>query len=115
MAVFFILLEEVVLEALSGMAKGDVKRNVSGPVDSLSANEAEVYALLIGCHELLTLESINVVIEGDSYLAIQWGSGKLLFHGDCWIGWRRCKIFLDDWVLLFTISFKRLMSWQMLL
>ena len=46
--------------------KGTVLRNFLGPVDSLSANDAEVFALLIGCRELLTLESINAVIEGDS-------------------------------------------------
>ena len=51
-------------------------RNFLGPVDPLSANEAEVYALLIGCCELLSLESINTIIEGDSYSAIQWGSGE---------------------------------------
>ena len=51
-------------------------RNFSGSMDSLNANEAEVYALLIGCLGLLTLESINAIIEGDSYLAIQWGSGE---------------------------------------
>ena len=67
--------------------KGNVLRNFSGPVDSLSANDAEVYALLIGCRELLTLESINAVIERDSYSAIQWGSGEAS------IPWR-----LLDWV-----------------
>ena len=44
-------------------------------MDSLSANEAEVYALLIGFCEL-SLESLNAIIEGDSYSAIQWGSGE---------------------------------------
>lgn len=43
---------------------------------SLSANEVEVYALLIGCREFFSSESINVVIEGGSYSAIQWGSGE---------------------------------------
>ena len=68
-----------------------------GPVDSLCANEAEVYALLIACRELLTLESINVVFEGDSYSAIQWGSIEAS------IPWR-----LLDWVEEVKDIFSRL-------
>ena len=66
---------------------GKVIRNYSGPVDSMNANAAEVYAMLIGCHELLRLGSSNAIIEGDSYLAIQWGPGKASYP------WR-----LTDWV-----------------
>ena len=44
-------------------------------MDSLSANEAEAYAL-IGCLELLSLEILNAIIEGDSYSAIQRGFGE---------------------------------------
>ena len=43
----------------------------------MNANAAEVYALLIGCHELLSLGGHNAIIEGDSFSAIQWGSGKV--------------------------------------
>ncbi|XXG42545.1 hypothetical protein AAC387_Pa01g2800 [Persea americana] len=56
--------------------KGKVIRNYYGPVNSMNANAAEVYAMLIGCHELLSLGGYNAIIEGDSYSAIQWGSGK---------------------------------------
>jgi hypothetical protein len=59
-----------------------VLRNFSGPVDSLSADDVEIYAVFIGCRELLTLESINAVSEGDSYSAIQWG------YGEAFIPWR---------------------------
>eukprot|EP00268_Persea_americana_P043744 TRINITY_DN4402_c0_g1_i2.p7 TRINITY_DN4402_c0_g1~~TRINITY_DN4402_c0_g1_i2.p7 ORF type:complete len:104 (+),score=30.42 TRINITY_DN4402_c0_g1_i2:3517-3828(+) len=53
-----------------------VIRNYSGSVDSLNANASKVYALLIGCRELLSLGGYNAIIEGDSVSAIQWGSGK---------------------------------------
>ena len=42
----------------------------------MNANAAEVYAMLIGCHELFRVGSSNAIIEGNSYSAIQWGSGK---------------------------------------
>lgn len=48
---------------------GNVIRSFFGPLHSLNANEAEVYALLIGYHELLRLGGYNVIIEGDSF----WG------------------------------------------
>ena len=51
-------------------------RNYYGPVDSMNANAAEVYAMFIGCRELLSLGSYNAIMEGDSYSAIQWGSRK---------------------------------------
>lgn len=35
-------------------------------MDSLNADEAKVYALLIGRRELLSLEGLNAIIEGDS-------------------------------------------------
>lgn len=66
---------------------GNVIRSFFGPLDSLNANEAEVYALLIGYHELLRLRGYNVIIEGDSFSAIQWGSRKAT------ASWR-----LVDWV-----------------
>lgn len=66
---------------------GNVIRSFFGPLHSLNANEAEVYALLIGYHELLRLRGYNVIIEGDSFSAIQWGSRKAT------ASWR-----LVDWV-----------------
>ena len=47
-------------------------------MDSLDANEAEVYALLIGCHELERIGGSHPIIEGDSFSAIQWGFGKAI-------------------------------------
>ena len=58
---------------------GHVFRNFWGHVDSVSANEVEVYALMIGCHELLSLKSINAIIKGDSCSAIQMGFGESLY------------------------------------
>ena len=40
-------------------------------VDSLDANESEINALLVGCHELRTLEGSKAIIEGVSLSAIQ--------------------------------------------
>ena len=48
---------------------GIVVRNFSGLVDSLDANESEINALLVGCHELRKLEGFKTIIEGDSFLA----------------------------------------------
>lgn len=45
-------------------------------MDSLNANEAEVFALSIGCRKLLKLNAYSAIIEGNSFSAIQWGSGK---------------------------------------
>ena len=42
-------------------------------MDSLNANEAEVFALLIGYRELLRFGGYNAILEGDSFSAIQWG------------------------------------------
>lgn len=41
-------------------------RSYSGPVDSLDAAEAEVFALLVGCCELRRLGRCNAIIEGYS-------------------------------------------------
>lgn len=45
-------------------------------MDSLNANEVKVFALLIGCLELLRLGAYNAILQGDSLSTIQWGSGK---------------------------------------
>lgn len=58
---------------------GNVVRNFSGHVDSLNANEAGVFNLLIGCHELLRMEGFNHILEGGFVSAMQWGSVKA-FH-----------------------------------
>lgn len=43
-------------------------------MDSLDADEAKVFALLVGCCGLRTLGSCNAIIEGDSVSVIKWGS-----------------------------------------
>lgn len=48
----------------------------SGPIDTVDSNGAEVYDMLMGCCELHKLDDYNVTIEGDSFSAIQWGSGN---------------------------------------
>lgn len=55
---------------------GQVLCNLSGPADCDDANRAEVYAMLIGCHELRKLEATNAMVEGDSFSPIQCGLGK---------------------------------------
>lgn len=40
---------------------------------------------------------INPILEGDSFLAIQWGLGRLFILGGLRIGLRRCKIFQGAW------------------
>ena len=66
---------------------GIIIRNFSGPVYSSDANEAELFALLIGCHELSRIGVLNPILEGDSFSSIQWGSGRAIHP------WR-----LEDWV-----------------
>ena len=56
-------------------------------MEASNANEAEVFAMLVGCRELLKLDDYFSLIEGDSFSAIQWGSGKTMYP------WR-----LTDWV-----------------
>lgn len=55
---------------------GQVIFCLSDPVDCINANKAEVYAMFMGCRELWKIVARNAIIEGDSFLAIQWGSGK---------------------------------------
>lgn len=45
---------------------------------SSDANETEVFALLIGCRELLRMGTFNPILDGDSLCATQWGSGKAI-------------------------------------
>lgn len=40
-------------------------------MDSLDANEAEVFALVFGCRELLHLDGTDSILEGNSLSAIQ--------------------------------------------
>ena len=58
---------------------GNVIRNFSGPVGSTDANEAKVYALLIGCRELERIGRSHPIIEGDSFSTIQWAFGKAIY------------------------------------
>ena len=55
---------------------GNVVRRFCGPMDTSDANEVEMYALLIGCRELLKLGGLAAIVDGDSFSAIQWGSRK---------------------------------------
>ena len=66
---------------------GVVVRNYTGPVDLIDANEAELFAHLIGTRELRRMGCVTVILEGDSFSVIQWCSGKSFFP------WR-----LADWV-----------------
>lgn len=63
------------------------KKKISEPVSSMDSNGAKVFALLVGCSELLKLRGYNAIIEGDPFSNIQWGLVKSSFP------WR-----LADWV-----------------
>ena len=62
-------------------------RSFSGSIDSSDANETELFAILIGCRELLQMVGYGAILEGDSFSAIQWCSGSSSYP------WR-----LVDWV-----------------
>ena len=66
---------------------GTIVRNYFRPVECSDHNEARVFALLIGCHELHSMGGFNSILEGDSFSAIQWGLGKAIHP------WR-----IADWV-----------------
>lgn len=57
-------------------SSGNVLPRFSGHVEASNANEAQMFAMLVGCRELLNLSAHSVVIEGDSFSVIQWGSRK---------------------------------------
>lgn len=73
-ALFDSLEEEVLVVLLDW--NGNVIRRFSGPLESSDANEIGVFALLVGCRELRTMGGYNFILEGNSFSAIQWGSGK---------------------------------------
>ena len=62
-------------------------------MDLIDANEAELFALLIGCRELRKMGCVTVILEGNSFSVIQWCSGKSSFP------WS-----LADWVKVQDIS-----------
>lgn len=58
----------------------NVVKTFFGPVDSLDVNEVEVFALLIGCCELVRIGLSRPIIEGDFFFfATQWGSSKGIY------------------------------------
>lgn len=61
---------------------GIVIRSFSGPMDSLDANGAEVFALLVGCRELLKLGGYNLFSKGILSRLFNGVRGSLLFLGD---------------------------------
>lgn len=46
-----------------------------------------MYATLVGCRELLQLDALEDIVEGDSFCAVQWGSAGVI-----------CPWRLADWV-----------------
>lgn len=54
-------------------------KSFSGSVKSLDENGAEMFASLVGCHELKNLGGYSAIIEGYSFSAIQWGSKETSF------------------------------------
>lgn len=66
---------------------GQILCGLSGPIECVDANGAEVFAMLLGYRELHKLEATNAIVEVDSFSAIQWGSGK-----------SKCPWRFEDWV-----------------
>lgn len=58
---------------------GNVVKTFFGPVDSLDANEVEVFALLIGCSELVGQDVLNLLLKEIFVFATQWGSSKAIY------------------------------------
>lgn len=57
-------------------------------MELLYANEAEIFALLVGCHELCRVGGQNTILEGDSFSVIHWGLWNTFYP------WRM----VSDWV-----------------
>lgn len=55
-------------------------------MDCIDVKGGEVFAMLMGCHELRKIEARADVVGGDSFLAIQWGLGKVNIIGSWWTG-----------------------------
>ena len=98
-----------------GNWNGNVVRKFLGPMDSSDANEAEAFALLIECRELVRIGGSHPLIDGDAFSAIIRALGRPLILGILWIVWRRCRICQEIWVLLFFIFQGRLIQWRMVL
>ena len=79
-------------------------------MEASDATEAEMYALLVGCRELLKLGGLLAIIEGDSFSRSIGAQETLHIFGNWQIGWRRCRIFLLNLMHLFTIFSERLMK-----
>lgn len=65
----------------------NIIRTYSGLATVVDANEAKTFSLLLGYRELKAMNGFKAIIEGDSFLAIQWGSTSITYP---------CR--LDDWV-----------------
>lgn len=51
-------------------SSGQIINEFFGMVDCSDANEAEVHAMLVGCHGLLRLDTFKAIVERDSFCAI---------------------------------------------
>ena len=74
--------------------EGKVVKKFSGPVNSLDANGAEIFALLVGCVSCSIWEVKMQLLKETLFLLFSGARENLLFLGDWQIGWRRCKPFL---------------------
>lgn len=59
-------------------SSGQFIKELSGMVDCSNVNEAEMYAMLMGCRKLLQLDAFDAIVRVDSFCAIQWGSSPIL-------------------------------------
>eukprot|EP00268_Persea_americana_P021504 TRINITY_DN21462_c0_g1_i1.p1 TRINITY_DN21462_c0_g1~~TRINITY_DN21462_c0_g1_i1.p1 ORF type:complete len:102 (+),score=15.12 TRINITY_DN21462_c0_g1_i1:109-414(+) len=59
----------------------EIIRIFSGLVNPLDANEAEVFALLIGCHELLGMGGFNPLLEVILFLLFNGDLGRPFIFG----------------------------------
>lgn len=53
------------------------------------ANGVEVFAMRMGCREWHKLEAMSAIVEGDSFVAIQWGLGESKYPWRLvnWVEW----------------------------
>lgn len=66
-------------EGVIGTSIGASLVTYSVSIDWSDPNQVEVFAMLVGCNELVKQGSHYAIIEGNSFSAIQWGSGKSIY------------------------------------
>ena len=93
---------------------GKVVRSFSGPLDSLDANEVDVFALLVVAMDRVDWDVLMLSFRVILFLLFGGVPVILLIPGGWLIGFKRCRIFHVNWVPVLIIFYEMLMSWRML-